>query len=218
MSLTSIMPRSNLIDVKDVAELEHLSSLQELKRKVLTRADELMMMNNASALFGSTLNNNTPTQGLNVLQGLQRQRLNVMQGLQGPNVLSSQGLNVFDNARKYYNGQYFFDPALTMNASLQDQGGGVMHNNVMTPRSTDVVAFLNRLFNTLSWAMTEFSVSIREMQEKMPEEMQCYEFCTYEIPEAFLSRVDTNLRRLASKAVFVLNHLTSVADPEFFDL
>ncbi|GJS17465.1 hypothetical protein Tco_0411937 [Tanacetum coccineum] len=112
-----------LIDVKDVAKLEHFSSLQELNRKVLTRADELMMMNNAPALFGSTLNNNTLTQGLNVLQGLQRQRLNVMQGLQGPNVLSSQGLNVFDNARKYYNGQYFFDPALTMNASLQDQGG-----------------------------------------------------------------------------------------------
>lgn len=27
-------------------------------------------------------------------------------------------------------------------------------------------AFLNRLFNTLSWTMTEFSVSMREMQEK----------------------------------------------------
>ncbi|XP_024023617.1 E3 ubiquitin-protein ligase RKP isoform X2 [Morus notabilis] len=27
-------------------------------------------------------------------------------------------------------------------------------------------AFLNRLFNTLSWTMTEFSVSVREMQEK----------------------------------------------------
>ncbi|XP_057495256.1 retrovirus-related Pol polyprotein from transposon TNT 1-94 isoform X3 [Actinidia eriantha] len=27
-------------------------------------------------------------------------------------------------------------------------------------------AFLNRLFNTLSWAMTEFSISIREMQDK----------------------------------------------------
>lgn len=26
-------------------------------------------------------------------------------------------------------------------------------------------SFLNRLFNTLSWSMTEFSVSIREMQE-----------------------------------------------------
>ncbi|GJS17466.1 hypothetical protein Tco_0411938 [Tanacetum coccineum] len=36
--------------------------------------------------------------------------------------------------------------------------------------------------------------------EDSSEEMQCYEFCTYEIPEAFLSGVDTNLRRLASKA------------------
>lgn len=27
-------------------------------------------------------------------------------------------------------------------------------------------AFLNRLFNTLSWTMTEFSISIRDMQEK----------------------------------------------------
>lgn len=44
------------------------------------------------------------------------------------------------------------------------------------------------------------------------------EFCTYEIPEAFLSGVDTNLRRLVELIVFVLNHLTSVADPEFFDL
>ncbi|GJV24295.1 hypothetical protein Tco_1376990 [Tanacetum coccineum] len=42
------------IDGMDVAELEqYLSSLQELKRKVLTRADELLMMNNAPALFGS---------------------------------------------------------------------------------------------------------------------------------------------------------------------
>nr|GFC63515.1 agamous-like MADS-box protein AGL62 [Tanacetum cinerariifolium] len=42
------------IDGMDVAELEqYLSSLQELNRKVLTHADELMMMNNAPALFGS---------------------------------------------------------------------------------------------------------------------------------------------------------------------
>ncbi|GJU50503.1 agamous-like MADS-box protein AGL62 [Tanacetum coccineum] len=120
------------IDGMDVAELEqYFSSLQELKRKVLTRADELKMMNNAPALFGSNLNNNTPIQGPNVLQHLQGrgpnvlqglQGPNVLQGLQGPNVLSPQGPNVFDNAWKYYNGQYFFDHALTMNASLQGQG------------------------------------------------------------------------------------------------
>ncbi|KAL8193907.1 hypothetical protein R6Q57_026149 [Mikania cordata] len=96
-------------------------------------------------------------------------------------------------------------------------------------------AFLNRLFNTLSWAMTEFSVSIREMQEKGQiiefQQRKCsvifdlssnlarvLEFCTCEIPQAFLSGPDTNLRRLVEVVVFVLNHLTSVADPEFFDL
>lgn len=96
-------------------------------------------------------------------------------------------------------------------------------------------AFLNRLFNTLSWAMTEFSVSIREMQEKCQmiefQQRKCsvifdlssnlarvLEFCTCEIPQAFLSGADTNLRRLVELVVFVLNHLTSVADPEFFDL
>ncbi|KAK1421533.1 hypothetical protein QVD17_23948 [Tagetes erecta] len=95
-------------------------------------------------------------------------------------------------------------------------------------------AFLNRLFNTLSWAMTEFSISIREMQEKGQIEFQqrkcsvifdlssnlarVLEFCTREIPQAFLSGADTNLHRLVELVVFVLNHLTSVADPEFFEL
>ncbi|PWA93042.1 Transcription factor, MADS-box [Artemisia annua] len=111
------------IDGLDVAELEqYLSSLQELKRKVLTRADELMMMNNAPALFGPNINNNTPVaiQGPNVLQHLQGSGPNV---LQGPNVLSLQGPNVFDNAWKNNNAQYYFDPALTMNANVQGQGG-----------------------------------------------------------------------------------------------
>ncbi|KAM7523681.1 hypothetical protein LguiA_013583 [Lonicera macranthoides] len=95
--------------------------------------------------------------------------------------------------------------------------------------------FLNRLFNTLSWAMTEFSFSIREMQEKYKvmefQQRKCsvifdlscnlarvLEFCTREIPQAFLSGADTNMRRLIELIVFILNHLTSVADPEFFDL
>ncbi|XP_059431875.1 E3 ubiquitin-protein ligase RKP isoform X2 [Corylus avellana] len=96
-------------------------------------------------------------------------------------------------------------------------------------------AFLNRLFNTLSWTMTEFSVSIREMQEKfqVPEfqqrkctvifDLSCnlariLEFCTREIPQAFLLGTDTNLRRLTELIVFILNHITSAADAEFFDL
>nr|GEV50287.1 zinc finger, CCHC-type [Tanacetum cinerariifolium] len=74
------------IDGMDVGELEeYLSSLQELKGKVLNRADELRMINNAPAFFGSNLNNNTPIQ--DVLQGVQGHGLNVMHGVNGPNVM-----------------------------------------------------------------------------------------------------------------------------------
>lgn len=96
-------------------------------------------------------------------------------------------------------------------------------------------AFLNRLFNYLSWTMTEFSVSVREMQEKHRvlefQQRKCsvifdlscnlarvLEFCTREIPQAFLTGADTNLRRLTELVVFILNHITSAADAEFFDL
>lgn len=96
-------------------------------------------------------------------------------------------------------------------------------------------AFLNRLFNTLSWTMTEFSVSVREMQEKyqvvdFQQKKCCFifdlscnltrvlEFCTREIPQAFLGGTDTNLRRLTELIVFILNHITSEADAEFFEL
>ncbi|XP_042506363.1 E3 ubiquitin-protein ligase RKP-like isoform X1 [Macadamia integrifolia] len=96
-------------------------------------------------------------------------------------------------------------------------------------------AFLNRLFNTLSWTMTEFSVSVREMQEKYQvlelQQRKCIvifdlscnlarvlEFCTHEIPQAFLAGSDMNLRRLTELVVFILNHETSAADAEFFDI
>ncbi|KAI3901074.1 hypothetical protein MKW92_036281 [Papaver armeniacum] len=96
-------------------------------------------------------------------------------------------------------------------------------------------AFLDRLFNTLSWSMTKFSVSIREMQEKYQvselQQRKCgilfdlscnlarlLEFCTREIPEAFLSGSDMNLRRLTELIVFIPNHINSAADTEFFDL
>uniref|UniRef100_A0A7N0U317 RING-type E3 ubiquitin transferase n=1 Tax=Kalanchoe fedtschenkoi TaxID=63787 RepID=A0A7N0U317_KALFE len=96
-------------------------------------------------------------------------------------------------------------------------------------------AFLNRLFNTLSWTVTEFSITICEIQEKYQVlefhqrkcsvifDLSCnlarvLEFCTHEIPQAFLLGTDTNLRRLAELIVFILNHVTSVADAEFHDL
>ncbi|KAM0976304.1 hypothetical protein FF1_019288 [Malus domestica] len=96
-------------------------------------------------------------------------------------------------------------------------------------------AFLNRLFNTLSWTMTEFSISVREMQEKYQvlefQQKKCsvifdlscnlarlLEFCTHAIPQAFLFGAETNLRRLTELIVFILNHITSAEDAEFFDL
>ncbi|KAG7637012.1 E3 ubiquitin-protein ligase RKP [Arabidopsis thaliana] len=95
--------------------------------------------------------------------------------------------------------------------------------------------FLNRLFNTLSWTITEFSVSVREMQEKYQvmefQQRKCcvifelssnlarvLEFCTYAMPQAFLAGTDTNLRRLTELILFILNHMTSALDDEFFDL
>lgn len=94
--------------------------------------------------------------------------------------------------------------------------------------------FLNRLFNTLSWTMTEFSVSIREMLEKNHvlefQQRKCsvifdlscnlariLEFCTREIPQAFLLGNDMNLRRLTELVIFTLNQMTSTTDSEFFD-
>ncbi|GKA73359.1 agamous-like MADS-box protein AGL62 [Tanacetum coccineum] len=63
-----------------------------------------------------SINNTTPLaiHGPTVLQHLQGPETNV---LQGPNVLSQEGLNVFDNAWKNNNGQYYFDHAL-----IQGQG------------------------------------------------------------------------------------------------
>ncbi|GMH14941.1 hypothetical protein Nepgr_016782 [Nepenthes gracilis] len=96
-------------------------------------------------------------------------------------------------------------------------------------------AFLNRLFNTLSWTMTEFSVSIREMHEKSQvsefQQRKCgvifdlscnlariLEFYTHEIPQAFLLGTDMNLRRLTELVVFILNQMNSATDSDFFEL
>nr|GEW66576.1 agamous-like MADS-box protein AGL62 [Tanacetum cinerariifolium] len=109
------------IDGMDVAKLEqYIYSLQELKRKVLTRADELSM-NNAPAIFCPNMNNNTPLamHGPTVLQHLKGPETNV---LEEPNVLSPHGLNVFDDAWKNNNDQYYFDHALMINANVQGQG------------------------------------------------------------------------------------------------
>ncbi|XP_024400550.1 E3 ubiquitin-protein ligase RKP [Physcomitrium patens] len=98
-------------------------------------------------------------------------------------------------------------------------------------------SFLNRLFNTLNWTITEFSVAIKEMQEhsdlrQVPDllqrkcivmfELSCnleriLEFFTQELPHAFLQGPEINLVRLCELIIFVLNHTTSCADAHFFD-
>lgn len=95
-------------------------------------------------------------------------------------------------------------------------------------------AFLNRLFNTLSWTMTEFSVNIREMLEKNHilefQQRKCsvifdlscnlariLEFVTLEIPQAFLLGIDMHLKRLTELVIFTLNQMTVATDSEFFD-
>ncbi|KAG0626698.1 hypothetical protein M758_2G144800 [Ceratodon purpureus] len=98
-------------------------------------------------------------------------------------------------------------------------------------------SFLNRLFNTLNWTITEFSVAIKEMQEHsdlrqvsdlqqrkctIMFELSCnleriLEFFTQELPHAFLQGPEINLVRLSELIIFVLNHTTSSADAHFFD-
>ncbi|BBN14829.1 Kip1 ubiquitination-promoting complex protein 1 [Marchantia polymorpha subsp. ruderalis] len=99
-------------------------------------------------------------------------------------------------------------------------------------------SFLNRLFNTLNWTITEFSVVIKEMQEfaerqcPVPElqqrkcaimfELSCnleriLEFFTQELSHAFLLGAEMNLVRLCELIIFVLNHTTSSADAQIFD-
>lgn len=44
------------------------------------------------------------------------------------------------------------------------------------------------------------------------------EFCTREIPQAFLLGPDMNLRRLTELIIFILNHIIFTSDSEFFDM
>ncbi|KAJ7546266.1 hypothetical protein O6H91_08G032800 [Diphasiastrum complanatum] len=98
-------------------------------------------------------------------------------------------------------------------------------------------SFLNRLFNTLNWTISEFSVSIKEMQEHSDHrqvselqqkkctimfELSCnleriLEFFTKELPHAFLVGPEMNLIRLCELIMFVLSHTTSSTAAELFD-
>lgn len=72
----------------------------------------------------------------------------------------------------------------------------------------------------------QLSLQVLEFQQKKCSvifDLSCnlarvLEFCTREIPQAFLIGSDTNLRRLTELIIFMMNHITSAADAEFFDL
>ena len=82
------------------------------------------------------------------------------------------------------------------------------------------------LFYILGVIILKHTVQVLEFQQRKCSvifDLSCnlarvLEFCTREIPQAFLTGADTNLRRLTELVVFILNHITSAADAEFFDL
>eukprot|EP00850_Spirogloea_muscicola_P003185 SM000012S25447 [mRNA] locus=s12:1115664:1123627:- [translate_table: standard] len=100
------------------------------------------------------------------------------------------------------------------------------------------LAFLNQLFNTLNWTVTEFSAAIKEMQDTLNRrqpvqdlqqrkcsimfELSCnleriLEFFALQVPEVFLEGPEINLQRLCEFIMFTLNHTTSDADARLFD-
>ena len=97
--------------------------------------------------------------------------------------------------------------------------------------------FLDRLFNTLNWTVTEFGVTLKEAldararaHETRQRRRKCavmfelsvtlarvLEFLTKELPEVFLKAQSLDLRRLTETLVFVLGHATTGPDAALFD-
>jgi len=95
--------------------------------------------------------------------------------------------------------------------------------------------FLNRIFNNLNWALSEFGVSAKEflsisrnyseiqqiqrkcfvMLEFSSALLQMIEFVSQEVPSAFLDQ-DINLARLSESLIFVLNRTTTSPDSKLF--
>ena len=100
--------------------------------------------------------------------------------------------------------------------------------------------FLDRLFNTLNWTITEFSVACKELLEDQrsnlltPEGRQhqrkctvmfelsvtlerVLEFISLDLPSAFLDSSSLDLRRLRESLLFVLGHATTGPDAANFE-
>jgi len=100
-----------------------------------------------------------------------------------------------------------------------------------------VNGFLNRIFNNLNWAITEFGVSAKEFQTALSRHyteiqqfqrkcnvmfdfsftlLRMLEFVAYELPGVFLDQ-DMNLTRLSESLIFVLNRTTTGPDSKLFE-
>mmetsp|Transcript_34159 Transcript_34159/g.87346 ORF Transcript_34159/g.87346 Transcript_34159/m.87346 type:complete len:796 (-) Transcript_34159:86-2473(-) len=102
-------------------------------------------------------------------------------------------------------------------------------------------AFLNRLFNTLNWTITEFTVACKELRDisqaggrRVPDLQQhqrkctimfelsvnlerILEFISLELPAVFLRGSALNLTRLVELLGFVLSHTTTGPDAHLLD-
>ena len=85
----------------------------------------------------------------------------------------------------------------------------------------DLLIYISELFLEL-WILLQ----VLEMQQRKCSvifDLSCnlarvLEFCTCEIPQAFLSGPGINLQRLTELIIFILNHVMMAGDSEFFDL
>lgn len=93
-----------------------------------------------------------------------------------------------------------------------------------TSLKTDLLMSALYFFVTVSYGISV--VQVGDLQQRkcgVVFDLSCnlariLEFCTHEIPQAFLSGSDMNLRRLTELIIFILNHIISVADAEFLDM
>jgi Kip1 ubiquitination-promoting complex protein 1 len=98
-------------------------------------------------------------------------------------------------------------------------------------------SFLNRIFNNLNWAITEFGVAAKEFQTALSRHfsevqqfqrkcnvmfdfsftlLRVLEFVSHEVPSIFLDQ-EMNLTRLSESLIFVLNRTTTGPDSKLFE-
>jgi len=100
-------------------------------------------------------------------------------------------------------------------------------------------SFLNHIFNNLNWTVTEFHVSLKEIEEAAKNRLSAdlrdlqrkcnitfelsthlfrvLELLTLEFPGLFLSESDVNLSRLVEMVLHIVNHVTVGKDSVLFE-